>query len=183
MATQLRTVTAEDLLKMPDDGFRYELVGGELRRMSPAGNKHGRIAALLTGFLIQHVMANKLGAVYAAETGFKLSENPDTVRAPDVAFVRQERLEEVGEVEGFWPGAPDLVIEVLSPGDAYSEVEGKTMTWLEAGARMVAVVDPHKRTVTVYRSLSDIAILDEGATLHGGEVVPGWLLPLREIFV
>jgi Uma2 family endonuclease len=75
--------------------------------------------------LAQHVEERGLGAVYAAETGFLLGRDPDTVRAPDAAFVRRERVEEVGETEGYWPGAPDLAVEVVSPGDAYAEVEGK----------------------------------------------------------
>jgi Uma2 family endonuclease len=117
MSTTIQPTTANDLLQMPDDGFRYELVRGELTKMSPAGNKHGRFAANITGSLVPHVKANKLGAVYAAETGFWLASEPDTVRAPDVAFVSQKRLDEVGDVDGFWPGAPDLVVEVISPSD------------------------------------------------------------------
>ena len=104
----------------------------------------------MTGTLIQHVRANKLGRVYAAETGFRLALDPDTVRAPDVAFVRQERIEEVGKVEGYWPGAPDLAVEVISPGDLYTEVEEKVFTWLEGGTRLVIVVDPRRRTAAVF---------------------------------
>lgn len=95
--TTIQTMTAEELLRLPDDGWRCELVRGELRRMSPAGQEHGKITAILTGSLVQHVLANGLGTVYAAETGFKLAADPDTVRAPDVAFVRRERLAALGE--------------------------------------------------------------------------------------
>lgn len=182
MTTQIQTITAEDLLRMPDDGFRYELVRGELRKMAPAGHKHGRIIINLTTPLDQHVRANSLGAVYAAETGFLLSSNPDTVRAPDVAFVSRKRTEEVGDVEGYWPGVPDMAVEVISPGDTYSEVEEKAIEWLDAGTRMVIVVDPRKRTVTVYRALTDITILTEKATLDGGDVVPGWTMPVKDLF-
>lgn len=182
MSTTIQPTTANDLLRMPDDGFRYELVRGELTKMSPAGNKHGRFAANVTISLGPHVKANKLGAVYAAETGFWLQSEPDTVRAPDVAFVSQKRLEEVGDVDGFWPGAPDLVVEVISPSDAYTEVEEKVFEWLGAGARMVVVVNPRKRAVTVYRSLTDIRILTEDDTLDGGDVVPGWTMAVKEIF-
>lgn len=182
MSTTIQPTTANDLLRMPDDGFRYELVRGELTKMSPAGNKHGRYAANITGSLVPHVKANRLGAVYAAETGFWLKSEPDTVRAPDVAFVSQKRLDEVGDVDGFWPGAPDLVVEVISPSDAYTEVEEKVFEWLGAGARMVVVVDPRKRTVTVYRSLTDIRVLTEEDTLDGGDVVPGWTMTVKEIF-
>src|SRR6266851_3686598 len=169
MSTTIQTTTADDLLQMPDDGFRYELVRGELRKMSPAGQRHGRIAIRVSTSLDNHVTTNKLGAVYAAETGFLISSDPDTVRAPDVAFVSQKRIEEVGDVEGYWPGAPDLVVEVISPGDTYTEVEEKVLEWLDAGARMVVVVNPRKRAVTVYRSLTDIVVLTENETLDGGD--------------
>lgn len=180
MSTTIQPTTATDLLRMPDDGFRYELVRGELTKMSPAGHKHGRFAANITGSLVPHVKANKLGAVYAAETGFWLASEPDTVRAPDVAFVSQKRLDEVGDVDGFWPGAPDLVVEVISPSDAYTDVEEKVFEWLGAGARLVVVVTPRKRAM--YRSLTDIRILTEEDTLDGGDVVPGWTMAVKEIF-
>ena len=128
------------------------------------------------------MQVNKLGTAYAGGTGFLLSSDPDTVRAPDVAFVRRERLEEVGEVEGYWPGAPDLVVEVISPSDNYSEVEGKVADWLEAGTRMVVVVEPRRRKVRVHCSASQIRVLGEGEVLEGGEVVPGWKLPIDELF-
>jgi Uma2 family endonuclease len=182
MSTTIETITAERLLRMPDDGFRYELVRGELRKMSPAGHKHGRIAMRVARPLDNHVTANKLGAVYAAETGFLISSDPDTVRAPDVAFVSQRRLDEVGDVEGYWPGAPDLVVEVISPSDTYTEVEEKVFEWIAAGARMVVVVNPRKRAVTVYRSLADIRVLTENDSLDGGDVVVGWTMLVKDIF-
>src|SRR5215210_7353961 len=114
-------VSADDLLHMPDDGFRYELVRGELRQMIPAGNVHGRIVVRITWRLAQYVEENRLGNVYAAEPGFRLATDPDNVRAPDVAFVSQTRVEAVGAVEGFWPGSPDLSVEVISPGDSYAD--------------------------------------------------------------
>jgi Uma2 family endonuclease len=175
-------MTAEDLLRIPDDGFRYELVRGELRKMAPAGHAHGRIVINISTPLDQYVRANSLGAVYAAETGFKLSSSPDLVRAPDVAFIRQERIKEVGNIEGYWPGAPDLVAEVISPNDIYTAVEEKVFDWLEAGTQMVIVVNPRKRSVTIYRSLTQIAVLTEKDTIDGGEVVPGWSLPVSDIF-
>jgi Uma2 family endonuclease len=178
-----RPMTADDLLRMPDDGFRYELVRGELRKMSPAGSRHGRITTNITTRLDQHVRANDLGAIFAAETGFKLASDPDVVRAPDVAFVRQERIQEVGDIEGYWPGAPDLVVEVVSPSDSYSELEEKVFDWLMAGTQTVIVVNPRKRIVTVYRSLTDIKILMENDTLEGAEVLPGWKMPVKDIFL
>jgi Uma2 family endonuclease len=183
MATANQLITAEELLRMPDDGYRYELVRGELRKMAPAGYLHGRLAINITTPLDRYVRAHNLGVVCAAETGFKLASNPDVVRAPDVAFIRRQRVEEVGDVEGYWPGAPDLAVEVISPSDTYADVQEKVVDWIEAGARMVILVMPRRCTVTVYRSLTDIVMLTEHETLNGGEVVPDWQIPVRELFV
>ena len=181
--TTAALVTADELLQMNDDGFRYELVRGELKKMSPAGHRHGRIALNLTTPLDQFVRENQLGAVYAAETGFKLGADPDLVRAPDAAFIRAERVEAVGETEGFWPGAPDLAAEVLSPGETSSEVEEKIADWLDAGTRLVVVVDPEYQTVTLYHSRRDLRVLTIDDVLEGGEVVTDWALPVRDIFL
>ena len=182
MAIESRHITAEELLEMPDDGFRRELVEGELRKMAPAGNRHGHLALEIGSELRNHVKANNLGRVYAAETGFEISSNPDTVLAPDVAFVRQERLDETGEVSGYWPGAPDLVVEVVSPDDRHSKMVEKSLAWLEAGCRMVLVADPERQYVTVYRSREDIHILTGRDTVDCADVVPGWRLHLADIF-
>lgn len=183
MTTKSKPVTAEELLRMPDDGFRYELVLGELRKMAPAGHRHGRIAINVTTPLDQYVRANQLGVVYAADTGFRLASNPDTVRAPDVAFIRGERVEQIGDAEGYWPGPPDLAVEVISPSDSYTDVEEKIIEWLSAGTRMVIAVNPRTRTVTVRRSLTDITVLTENDSLDGGDIVPGWTMPVKDLFV
>lgn len=182
MTAIIQPMTAEDLLQMPDDGFRYELLRGELKKMAPASHEHGRIAINISTPLDQHARTNKLGRVYAAETGFKVASNPDTVRAPDVAFVSQERLEELGSVKGYWPSAPDLVVEIISPSDVYTEVEEKVFDWLEAGAKMVVVVNPRKRVVTVYRSLTDIVVLTERDILEGSDIIVGWSIAVKDIF-
>ena len=182
MSTTIQQVTADDLLRMPDDGFRYELVKGELRKMCPAGHEHGRVAMRFALRLGNHVETNNLGVVYAAETGFLISSDPDTVRAPDVAFVRQERVERVGKTKGFWPGAPDLAVEVVSPGDTHAEVEEKAIDWLLAGVILVLTFNPNKRTATAYRSLKDIKILDENSILDCDDVVPGFKVAIKDIF-
>jgi Uma2 family endonuclease len=183
MTTTLQRSTASELFEMPDDGFRYELVKGELRRMSPAGSEHGAIIFNISVLLGQHVKSNDLGVCFAAETGFKIASDPDTVRAPDVAFIRREQIPESGIPKKFWPGAPDLAVEVLSPGDTYSEVDEKIRDWLGAGARAVWIIDPRLRSVSVYRSMTDVARLSDGDELDGGEVVPGFRCKVAEIFV
>ena len=121
--------------------------------------------------------------MYAAETGFRIARDPDTVRAPDVSFVQQEVIEKLGEPdEAYWPGAPDLVVEVISPGDIYTEVEEKISDWLEAGTRMVIVINPRKRMVKVYRSLNEVRLLTENDTLDGEDVVPGWQMAVKDLF-
>jgi len=182
MVSAVQRLTADELIKMPDDGFRYELIDGQVRKMAPAGSQHGRVALNVTTPLDQFVRANNLGVVFAAETGFKLRSNPDTVRAPDVAFVTKERFEQVGDVTGYWPGAPDLAIEVLSPNDNYSEVEEKVFDWLDAGAHLVIVVNPRKRTATAYRSRSSILVYTENDELDASDVVPGWTFKVSSAF-
>jgi len=181
-ATLTKPVTAAELLEMQDDGHRYELVKGELRMAPPPGSEHGEVTMNLAGPLYQHVKKNNLGVVYAAETGFKLESNPDTVRAPDIAFVRIERVQETGRLAGYMSGAPDLAVEVLSPSDRVSRVEEKVAEWLEGGARMVWVVSPKLHTVTVYRSLTDIVTITEKDKLDGADVVPGFQMNVAEIF-
>lgn len=181
-ATLTRPVTADELLAMPDDGYRYELVKGELIQASPTGDEHGQVTVTLTAALYQQVKQHNLGRVYAAETGFKLESDPDTVRAPDVAFVSRERVEATGTLTGFRSGAPDLVVEVLSPSDRIGKIEAKVKQWLETGARAVWVVSPKLKTVTVYRSLSDIVTLTEKDNLDGDDVVPGFQIKVADIF-
>ena len=182
MSTATELLTADDLLKTPHDGYRYELVKGELIKEPPAGNIHGKRAMRLGWRLARHVESNDLGVVFAAETGFRLATDPDTVRAPDVAFVTRTRIEEAGEFEGFWPCAPDLAVEVISPGDLYTDVEERVEEYLNAGARALWVVDPRRRTITDYRSLTDITILTENDTLDGTDIIPGFSCNVAEVF-
>lgn len=180
--TATKLVTADELWAKPDDGWRYELVKGELIRMSPTGQEHGVVTLNLSSPLHAFVKANKLGLVHAAETGFILAHDPDTVRAPDIAFISRERYEKVGRTVKYWDGPPDLVAEVLSPSDTARKVEDKVANWLEAGTRMLWLVNPKLRTVTVYRSLTEISVLTEKDTLSGGDVVPGFQISVAEIF-
>ena len=181
-ATLTKPMTADELLEMQDYGHSYELVKGELRMAPPPGSEHGEVTMNLAGPLHQHVKNNDLGVVYAAETGFKLESNPDTVRAHDVAFVRMESVQQTGRLTGYRSGSPDLVVEVLSPSDRVTSVEEKVAEWLEGGCQMVWVVSPRLHTVTVYRSLTDIVTLTENDRLDGADVVPGFQMNIAEIF-
>jgi Uma2 family endonuclease len=184
MSATTQPMTADELLKLPRGRFRYELVKGELITMSPAGSEHGAIVVNVTVLLAQHVKAHQLGIVFGAETGFKIAENPDTVLAPDVAFISRERIPESGIPKKYWPGAPDLAVEVLSPGDSAREVDKKVGQWLAAGSRLVWTVDPTKKSVTAYRaSAPSISIFSETDELSGEDVVPGFRCPVSEIFV
>ena len=181
MVSKAQLVTAAELLDMPDDGFKYELVRGELRQMAPAGSEHSISGVQIAAALLNHVKANNLGRVFGADAGFLLARNPDTVRAPDAAFVRRERVEAVGIVSGYWPGPPDLAVEIISPNDRYTEVYEKVDEWLAAGSSMV-VVNPRNRTATVRVAGMNPVILNESGALDGGEVVPGWRMAVSDIF-
>jgi Uma2 family endonuclease len=183
MSTTPTLVTANELCALPDDGFRYELVRGEVRRMPPAGSEHGAVVMNLGSPLHACVRSHDLGVVFGAETGFKIASDPDTVRAPDLAFVRREHIPEGGIPSGFWPGAPDLAVEVTSPGDTYTEVEEKVHDWLRAGTRMVLVLNPRTRTVTIYTSPTTVVRLTKSDTFTGGEVLPGFACRVSGVFV
>ncbi|MEQ8846938.1 Uma2 family endonuclease [Botrimarina sp.] len=176
-----RLVTAEELLRKYS-GVVCDLIEGSVRTMSPTGWGHGsverRIATVLGDFVDEHA----LGDVGTGEVGFLIERDPDTVLAPDVAFVRQERLDAVGLIEGYFPEAPALVVEVTSLHDTAEHVDDKVRRWLAAGCEMVWVVYPRGRSVTVYRSLENVRILTGDAVLDGGGVVPGFSHPISEFF-
>ena len=169
-------MTADELLGLADDGWRYELVRGELKRMSPSGARHGEVAARIIICLGGHVQERKLGTVYASETGFRIAHNPDTVRAPDAAFVRAERLTRTAS---FFEGPPDVAIEVVSPNDSYTEVDEKTAEWLRAGVRVVIIVDPRTRRVNIHRANGATPATDG---IEIDDAIPGWRMSLADIF-
>lgn len=149
--------------------------------MAPAGFEHGRIVSAITVPLGAFIKEHGLGMTTGAETGFQIGRDPDTVRAPDVGFLGVARAPKK-KVPGFFQGAPDLAVEVLSPNDRASEVLAKTRDWLTAGCRAVWVVDPQTETVTVYSAGGSAAVLESSDTLTGGELLPGFSLPVAEIF-
>ncbi len=181
MAATQTITTAEQLLHTPGLG-RCELVRGELIMMSPGGAEHGRIIINVTGPLFTFLkQQQQLGVLYGAETGFRIAHDPDTVRAPDVAFVRADRIP-AAPVKGFFPGPPDLAVEVLSPDDRASEVLDKVRDWLQAGCQAVWIVDPRTRRMSIYRSSNQIAELGESDVLSGEDLLPGFSIPVAEIF-
>lgn len=150
--------------------------------MSPAGSEHGKVADEVAYLLNVVVRRGKLGRVFAAESGFILDRDPDTVRAPDVAFVAEARIDETGIPKAFFPGAPNLAVEVVSPSDSAQEVHEKARYWIERGCQAVWVVWPDDQSVTVYRSLQDIQVLTADEKLTGEPVVPGFSVKVAELF-
>jgi len=175
-------MTAEDLLKLPEDMWSYELVDGELRRMTKPGQLHGRVAAEVGARLTTFVRSNDLGVTYAAETGFLIRRAPDTVRAPDAAFISHARLAStVFPAEKFFPGAPDLAVEVLSPGDTVREVRAKVADWLACGSALVLVLDPQRRIAELHKP-GVVATLGSADVIRFDEVLPGWSVDLTDLF-
>jgi Uma2 family endonuclease len=180
MSTATHLMTADELIKLPHGRFRYELVKGELLTMSPAGEEHGVVIMNIAAPLTLYVKTNHLGVVYGAETGFKLESNPDTVLAPDVAFVSSERLGTISKK--YREGAPDLAVEVISPGDSLQKIEKKVGQWLQLGARVVWIVNPQMATVSVHRADGRVKVLSGTDQLNDDDLVPGFKLSLTEIF-
>lgn len=173
--------TAEQLLAVDDPGYHRELVRGVLRRVTPPGQQHGVVAMRLGARLAAFVEAKNLGITLAAETGFLLEEDPDTVLAPDVAFVRADRVTDPND-RRYFRGAPDLAVEVASPSTSFSEAKDKALAWLRHGCRMVWSVEPDAETVTVYRAADNVRVLRRGDELSGEDVVPGFAVPVSELF-
>jgi Uma2 family endonuclease len=182
MAVEPKLMTAAELERLPRGRMRHELVRGELRTMPPASYGHGSLTSRFDFSLRAHVDANQLGDVVTGDPGFQLSVDPDTVRAPDVAFISRERLEALGRVRGYWPGPPDLAVEVISPNDLYTEVDEKVAEWLEHGTRLVFVVNPRRRTVAEHRPGQPVRILSGDDVLMAEDILPGWRLPLSDLF-
>lgn len=173
-------MTADELarLKLPDK--RTELIRGRLVVREPAGFRHGVVAMKVARHLEEFVTANDLGVVVAAETGFKLATRPDTVRAPDCGFVAKARVPDPLP-RGYFHTAPDLAVEVLSPDDRPGEVLAKVADWLSAGSILVWVIDPDRRTASVYRADGSQSLVSESETLDGESLLPGFELPLAKI--
>jgi len=181
-ATEPRLMTAEEFFALPGDD-RAELVNGVVVMVPPASHTHGSVNSRLLSRLAAHVYGGELGEVYDSSTGFLLRRGPDVVRAPDVAFVSAARVPLLQQGR---PGsvvlAPDLVVETLSPSNTASEMQRKTDEYLRHGTRLVWVIDPDERTAAVYTSDAPVRWLGEGDALEGGDVVPGFSVPLAFVF-
>jgi Uma2 family endonuclease len=182
MVQQATRVTAADLLNLTDDQHRYELVRGELRQMAPAGADHGERTWLLGMYLGLFVLENKLGKMFAAETGFILATNPDTVRAPDIAFVRKERLPVGGLPLGYLPISPDLSVEVISPFETAEDIQEKVEDYFRAGTSQVWTVYRKTRSVVVHYANGSTIHLHETDQLDGGDLLPGFSIPVAKLF-
>ena len=179
MTTQTKLITADELLMMPDDGYRYELIRGVLIRKMPPGRRHGDVAAWTTVEFGNYVRANNYGAV-GTEIGYRLEFDPDTVRAPDVSWIAPENVREP-EV-GYPNFPPDLAVEVKSPGNSNPEMFAKAQMWIGYGTRIVLVLDPVPVTVTVYRPNTEPVTYGEDDVLDLGELLPGFACPVWRLF-
>ena len=182
MRTLKTRFSAEEILHLPTTGRRLELVKGKVYEMPPAGGRHGSVAMRIGFVLAEYVRANNLGEVFAAETGFILHRDPDTVRAPDASFVAAGRLPDGELPVGYMELAPDLAVEVTSPNDRASEIEDKVEGWLLAGVKLVWVINPSTRSAMVYRSLDESERISPEDSLDGGDVIPGFSTEIRELF-
>jgi Uma2 family endonuclease len=169
-------MTAEELLYVNEDHCHYELVEGELRSKPFDGMAHGLVSTCILSSLGKYVDERRLGTIFSPNTGFILARNPDTVLAPDGAFVRRERLM---DTEEFFPGPPDLAFETLSPWDDFASVVAKTSYYLPGGCPAVVVIDPGTRIVQVHRR-SGVSEVTDVLTVE--DVVPGWWITLDQIF-
>lgn len=175
-------LTADDLAAMGDRASRKELQEGELVDMSPAGGPHGEVALNIGAIIRQFVREHRLGKCFAAETGFVLFRDPDTVRAPDFAYVSATRLPGGTLPPGYFPGPPDLAVEVLSPSESRESIQQKTEEYFAAGSAAVWVVDPAAREVRTYTDPATSRVFTDRDELSGQAVLPGFTIPVREFF-
>jgi len=183
MSTAAHLLTADDLFRLPEDESRWcELVEGEIVRMSPPGFAHAIVSQRVSLLLLEFVELKRIGQVVIAEAGFLIGRNPDTVMAPDGAYVRQERINAIGLTAAYFPEAPAMVFEVVSPNDRVSEIGRKMRRWIEGGVELAWVIDLAARTVMVYQAVDDIQVLTEKDSLTGGSVLPGFQCRVADLF-
>lgn len=176
-------MTARELESVLDDGYQYELIDGELIRMPPSQPDHSTVGVMFSASLVTHVVPRKPGMVFGADAGFWFASNPDTVMAPDAAFVRGDRLPAKTDRRRYWKVAPDLAVEVVSPSDRRTAVLAKVDRYLRYGVRLVVVVWPATRTMTLHRAREAVEELGHGDVFDAGDVVPGFRLPVADLFL
>ena len=175
-------LTADDLLALHGQGVKGELIKGVLQEKLAAGMRHGDIAGSLIGEIRNYVRPRRMGRVGGTDAGILLERNPDTVREPDVYYISAEKLPLDVVVNGYYESAPDLVAEVLSPSDTRPEFDAKIQMWLDFGVRLVIAIYPETRNIATHQPGRPPVTLGYGDTLDGGEVIPGFQCPVREIF-
>lgn len=181
MATT-KLMTAEEFLLLGDANWRHELIRGGMVQLPPAGPRHGELSLQIASNLWDFVSDRNLGVVTGSETGFTVARDPDVVLSPDGAFVQTARLPDGEAPEGYFEGAPDLIVEIISATDKYVYVNEKIVFYLESGAQLIWVVDPFCQLVTAYYSDRTGGLLMIEDELDGGEVLPGFRVPVAEIF-
>jgi len=176
-----RLITAEEYGNMPEeDGFRTELVRGRVIRLMFPKPRHAIVAMRISSALFEFVQDRRLGLVLA-ETGYHLEHDPDTVRGPDASFVSQDRVPG-SDLDAFWPGAPDLAVEVLSPSNRRSRIASKVAMYFGRGGRLVWVISPKKRTLTIHKPGVAPVVLTVGQEVTGEDVIPGFRYPIARLF-
>ncbi len=183
MATEkTKLLTANDLLELYSRGVKGELIRGVLIEKVPTFGKHGEVVMRFGIGIGNHVLPGRLGRIFGSDAGVRLERNPDTVREPDVGFISAERMPLDVEANGYFEVVPELVVEVASPSDTPAAAQEKAAMWLSFGVMIVWVAHPDDRTVDVYRSEEPVVRLTEDDVLDGGPVLPGFTLPVREVF-
>ena len=181
IASEKTIWTDEAFMALPDTGDRYEIVNGELVNTGNSGMAHGDFCAFLAGNLAIYVRAKKLGSVCDSSTAFKVKLG--NKRSPDICFVAKERLKGLKKLpKGFFDGAPDLAIEVISPSNTFEEIHGKLVEYFESGCRLAWVINPDEESVLVYRKPQPEKLLKMTDSLDGEEIVPGFSLAIAELF-
>lgn len=182
MTTTKMLLTADDLLAMPNDGKRYELIRGELVEIPPTSHEHSRVAMRFSRRIGNFVEEHNLGHDVAAETGVNVERNPDTVRAPDYGFFSYERVAEQPATRGYAEVIPDLALEVVSPNDRQPEVDAKTQMWLDAGVRLALVAYPETKEVHAHHDDGSVVRYGVGDTVVGDPVLPGFVCSVDDVF-
>ena len=179
---ETRLLTAGDLLRLYSQGVRGELIRGVLCETMPTGHEHGKIVINLGAELRNYVKSRKLGSLTASDSGVWLERDPDTIREPDIAYFSAEKIPLDARVTGYAEVAPDLVVEVVSPGDSRREANDKALMWMSYGVRLVWVVYPETRTVDAYQEGGAVSTLTEDGVLDGLDALPGFTCPVADVF-